>query len=147
MTEIPVAPSLLPATNPIRASITPAAYKTIYDKVVIQSLSPSCPVNLKDIMHSCVQGWKRDGEWPPKGTAPEPMLAGRKKPRKMSVAGIFGLGKNAEEGEKDAGNDSGLRKSIQKIFGKKEVNGVTTTANGHGNGVAQASGNGHAAAG
>ena len=65
-TEIPIAPSILPPGNAMRASITPAAYNTIYDKVILQQLTPSCPMNLKDVTRSCVQGWKRDGEWPPK---------------------------------------------------------------------------------
>jgi hypothetical protein len=52
-------------------------YSSLYDKVVVQSLQPSCPVNLADMMRACVVGWKRDGEWPPKSNypAPAPMLA------------------------------------------------------------------------
>jgi len=34
-------------------------------------MQPSCPVNLADIIRTCVIGWKRDGEWPPR-SAPVP---------------------------------------------------------------------------
>jgi hypothetical protein len=69
---IPVPPPLLPPQNPMRASIQPSMYGSLYDKVVVQSLQPSCPVNLADMLRACVVGWKRDGEWPPKSTYPTP---------------------------------------------------------------------------
>jgi hypothetical protein len=65
-TIIPIPPPLLPPTNSMRSSITPAVYLSIYDKVVANALTPSCPINLSDMIRSCVAGWKRDGEWPPK---------------------------------------------------------------------------------
>ncbi|TVY25138.1 hypothetical protein LHYA1_G006474 [Lachnellula hyalina] len=88
-TEIPIAPPILPPTNDMRKSITPDAYNTIYDKVILQSLTPSCPMNLKDVTRSCVQGWKRDGEWPPKSVPESP---GTRR-RRMSVADLFSSGK------------------------------------------------------
>lgn len=129
--EIPIAPPILPPENAMRASIQPGAYHTIYDKVVVQQLTPSCPMNLKDVTRSCVQGWKRDGEWPPKATP----LETKRKSRKMSVASLFGLEKqktreekpkekekekeHVEVGEKKSG---GIRKSLQKMLslGHKE---------------------------
>jgi len=118
--EIPIAPTILPPENAMRASILPAAYNTIYDKVVVQALTPSCPMNLKDVTRSCVQGWKRDGEWPPKGTAQEPA---KKKSRKLSVASLFGLEKHEAEkgnavggGERSPGEKSAIRRSLQKIL-------------------------------
>ncbi|KAN0112583.1 Protein of unknown function (DUF4050) domain containing protein [Hyaloscypha variabilis] len=122
--EIPIAPAILPQENAMRASILPAAYNTIYDKVVVQALTPSCPMNLKDITRSCVQGWKRDGEWPPKGTAQEPA---KKKTRKLSVAGLFGLEKHDEKekekekapvspGEKSPTEKGAIRRSLQRIL-------------------------------
>ncbi|CZT44035.1 uncharacterized protein RSE6_04157 [Rhynchosporium secalis] len=145
-TEIPVAPPILPPENAMRASILPNAYNTIYDKVVVQSLTPSCPMNLKDVTRSCVQGWKRDGEWPPKATTPETL---KKKARKMSVASLLGFreqdrerdkvnlaaagngngnghvngtatgdaaGKDTAELEKHKKHGSGIRRGIQKIL-------------------------------
>ncbi|KAL8380951.1 hypothetical protein RB595_005311 [Gaeumannomyces hyphopodioides] len=72
-TVVPIPAPLLPPANAMRASITPAIYLSIYDKVVSHSLQPSCPINLVDMMRSCVAGWKRDGEWPPRSAAP-PMM-------------------------------------------------------------------------
>ncbi|KAL3474981.1 hypothetical protein BJX99DRAFT_230683 [Aspergillus californicus] len=63
---IPVVPSLIATSNPIRASITPAMYPSIYSKVVIQGLTPTVPINLADMTRAMVQGWKADGQWPPK---------------------------------------------------------------------------------
>ncbi|KAK2627559.1 hypothetical protein QTJ16_003525 [Diplocarpon rosae] len=93
--EVPIAPPILPPENAMRASILPGAYNTIYDKVVVQGLSPSCPMNLKDVTRSCVQGWKRDGEWPPRSSVPD---THKKKGRKMSVASLLGF--NDKEKEK-----------------------------------------------
>ncbi|XXG97547.1 hypothetical protein Hte_003852 [Hypoxylon texense] len=84
-TLVPIPQPLLPPTTPMRASITPAAYLTIYDKIVLQSATPSCPVNLNDVVRSCVTGWKRDGEWPPRATEPPPVVAVRKKKKKDSA--------------------------------------------------------------
>ena len=97
-TEIPVAPPLIPHENAMRASITPTAYNTIYDKVILQNLNPSCPINLKDITRSCVQGWKRDGEWPPKSSVPD-TLAGRR--RRKSLASLFGLEKTKSKEDRE----------------------------------------------
>ncbi|KAL4992256.1 hypothetical protein BDW68DRAFT_150074 [Aspergillus falconensis] len=63
---IPVVPSMIATSNPIRASITPAMYPSIYSKVVIQGLTPTVPINLADMTKAMVQGWKADGQWPPK---------------------------------------------------------------------------------
>ncbi|GKZ67359.1 hypothetical protein AnigIFM50267_001747 [Aspergillus niger] len=63
---IPVVSSLISNDNPIRASITPAMYPSIYSKVVIQGLTPTVPINLADVTKAMVQGWKSDGQWPPK---------------------------------------------------------------------------------
>lgn len=63
---IPVVPSMIATTNPIRASITPAMYPSIYSKVVVQGLTPTVPINLADVTKAMVQGWKADGQWPPK---------------------------------------------------------------------------------
>lgn len=74
-TMLPIPPPLLPPQNPMRASIQPSMYISLYDKVVLQNLQPSCPVNLSDMIRACVVGWKRDGEWPPKSSYPPTTLA------------------------------------------------------------------------
>ncbi|KAA8574391.1 hypothetical protein EYC84_005867 [Monilinia fructicola] len=123
-TEVPIAKSLLPPDNAMRASITPQAYSTIYDKVILQSLTPSCPINLSDVIQSCVQGWKRDGEWPPTSSVPEPSLAAKKKQRRLSVLNILGLNqpqipetKGASPvAEKSPQAPSAIKKGLQKFW-------------------------------
>jgi hypothetical protein len=119
-TEVPIAPPLLPPTNAMRSSITPDNYNTIYDKVVLQQLSPSCPINLKDVVRSCVHGWKRDGEWPPTGTPMEPIRA-KRKPRKLSVASIFGLDRGKDEKDKEPG--SPIRRGLQRLMSRGKDGG------------------------
>lgn len=69
----------------MRASITPQIYPSLYDKVVVHSLQPSCPVNLSDMVASCVAGWKRDGEWPPRSAPAGPSVVAVR--RRKSDAG------------------------------------------------------------
>lgn len=123
-TLLPIPPPLLPPANPMRASITPALYNSIYEKVVVHSLQPSCPINLGDMVRACVAGWKRDGEWPPRPMAPEPaaVVAVRRRkpsasalvdtPHNYAVAGAGGqsrklsfsfLGGHGHGGDKDKG--------------------------------------------
>lgn len=96
-TLLPIAPPLLPPSTPMRRNITSRAHSTIYDKVVMQSQTPMCPINLQTVVSSCVEGWKRDGEWPPRGTEPEAAVARRR----------------AEGQEKGV-----WRRSLQKVFGR-----------------------------
>lgn len=62
---IPLAPPLLP-NHPIRKRISPALYPEIYSKIIISGRTPSVPINLLVLTRALVQGWKDDGEWPPK---------------------------------------------------------------------------------
>ncbi|CAC9889586.1 unnamed protein product [Aureobasidium pullulans] len=70
---IPVARQLLP-DNPIRSRISTSTYSDIYTKIILQGRTPSIPINLSDITRSLVQGWKEEGNWPPKPTPAEPSL-------------------------------------------------------------------------
>ncbi|CAG8219204.1 unnamed protein product [Penicillium salamii] len=63
---VPVAPPFIPDTNPVRATIVPSIYPSIYSKVVVQGMTPTMPVNLAHLTKAMVQGWKADGQWPPK---------------------------------------------------------------------------------
>ncbi|KAK9798744.1 hypothetical protein SCARD494_02622 [Seiridium cardinale] len=138
-TLLPLAPPLLPRANPMRASITPATYPSLYDRIVVHSLTPSCPVNLADVLRSCVVGWKRDGEWPPRSAdAPAPVVAVRKKKqsnatahsrgssagrrmslgflgRRESAAAETEIGDQAPEDGNSGGK--GIRRSIQRVLG------------------------------
>ncbi|KAM0499876.1 hypothetical protein ACHAP8_005484 [Fusarium lateritium] len=126
---LPLAPPLLPPNNPLRASITPSVYLSLYDKVIIHSLQPSCPINLSDMLRACVTGWKRDGEWPPRPTMPPPAPAAKKKkPKKVPTQsenagstvrrmsfGLLGRDKDDTTGGK------GIRRSLVRALGIGET--------------------------
>ncbi|KAI8958410.1 hypothetical protein F5Y11DRAFT_40215 [Daldinia sp. FL1419] len=157
-TLVPIPQPLLPPTTPMRASITVAAYPTIYDKIVLQSATPSCPINLGDVVRSCVAGWKRDGEWPPRGTDPPPAVAIRRKKdngagarnnasrnnaskrmsfsflgRRQSAGGDpNSLGQSTSHAEKeDASHGTGkaFRKGLQRVLGLGHERTPSNTSN------------------
>ncbi|KAL2880220.1 hypothetical protein SGCOL_004607 [Colletotrichum sp. CLE4] len=146
-TLIPVPAPLLPPGNPMRASITPSVYISLYEKVIVHALTPSCPVNLSDMIRACVVGWKRDGEWPPKPSAAEPGIVAVRR-RKKSVAdgqgpnptrrmsfGFLGRGEKAAEAQDD-GTGKGIRKSLQRVLGLGHHHTASTgSANGGNNGA------------
>lgn len=68
---LPLPPPLIPLSNPIRAAITPGIYKPLYSKHVVRGITPIVPINLSDMVGALVQGWKDDGEWPPKSGVAE----------------------------------------------------------------------------
>jgi hypothetical protein len=103
-TFIPIAPPMLPPSTPMRKNMTSRAYGTIYDKVILQSQTPFCPINLGTVVNSCVHGWKRDGEWPPKGTEPDAFLSRRK-------AAPNG------NGQTSAAQKGVFRRSLNRVFG------------------------------
>lgn len=130
ITQIPIAQPLIPPENGIRSQIGPAVYGKIYEKVVTSSITPAVPINLKDITRSCVEGWKREGEWPPRPTAPEPSIAHGKR---MGMSRIKSLGL-LSKGRRDSGgsNHSQLgmilgtgpdsrRSSLASVFGLDKV--------------------------
>lgn len=126
---IPVAPPLLPPNNALRASITPSVYLSLYDKVIIHSLQPSCPINLSDMLRSCVAGWKRDGEWPPRLTMAPTPIAKKKKAKKPSTPPgekekssnlrrmSFGLLGRDKDEELANGSRAGIRHSLVRALG------------------------------
>lgn len=74
---LPLPLPLLPISNSIRSSITPATYPSIYSKVVVRGITPTVPINLSDMIGALVQGWKADGEWPPTSRVPETQVEAR----------------------------------------------------------------------
>ncbi|KAI1815743.1 hypothetical protein GGS20DRAFT_310796 [Poronia punctata] len=135
-TLLPVPPPLLPPENPMRASITPAGYGAIYDKVVVHGLTPACPINLGDVLRSCVVGWKRDGEWPPRLMEAPPVVAVRKKKRDTNAERRTSTGRrlsfnflgrrlsgggdpsaNPATPRQDDNAAKGVRRSLQKVLG------------------------------
>jgi hypothetical protein len=114
ITEIRIAPPLLPPETPMRKGINERAYSTIYDKVVLQSQTPFCPINLSVITKSCVEGWKRDGEWPPKPGEMEAVIASVKK---ANLGGDGGIGREESRDGSGSKSKSVLRRSLQKVMG------------------------------
>jgi hypothetical protein len=150
-TLLPVPPPLLPAENPMRASITPASYAAIYDKIVVHALTPACPINLGDVLRACVVGWKRDGEWPPRLVEAPPVVAVRKKKAKDSNGekrlsmgrrlSFNFLGRRLSAGgdpsmvsanptspkQDDISTANGVKRSLQRVLGLRQdkASGVT----------------------
>ena len=123
-TMLPIGQPLLPPNNPLRASIAPPVYLSLYDKVIMQSLQPACPINLSDMLRSCVAGWKRDGEWPPRPMLAEPSARARKKKRTASSAGDSGsvarrmsFGLLGRDKDDEPGTGKGIRRSLQRALG------------------------------
>ncbi|KAM0554692.1 hypothetical protein ACHAPJ_006761 [Fusarium lateritium] len=126
---LPLAPPLLPPNNPLRASITPSVYLSLYDKVIIHSLQPSCPINLSDMLRASVTGWKRDGEWPPRPTMapPAPVVKKKKKPKKPSDPSLnsgstvrrmsFGLLGRDKDDTTGSNTGKGIRRSLVRALG------------------------------
>jgi len=77
---VPVCAPILP-NHPIRRKISPSMYNEIYTKIILQSRTPSVPINLLTLIAALIQGWKDDGEWPPKPGVVEPSIAGKRKSR------------------------------------------------------------------
>ena len=86
ITQIPLTMPLLPPDDPSRSQMNNTrAYSAIYSKIIVQGLTPNVPINLQTMTSALVQGWKEDGEWPPKNTEPEPSI---RRPRERgSVVG------------------------------------------------------------
>ncbi|CAJ2510734.1 Uu.00g063590.m01.CDS01 [Anthostomella pinea] len=154
-TLLPIPPPLLPPANPMRASITPSNYPSIYDKIVVHSMTPACPINLGDVISACVVGWKRDGEWPPRANEVPPVVAVRKKRkdsgaesrkadtgrrmsfnflgRKQSVGSASVPGSPSQpRKEEDSNNTKGVRRSLQRVLGLgHERTGSNASNNGN----------------
>jgi hypothetical protein len=122
---LPLPPSLLPsASNPIRASITTATYPKIYSAVVVQGLTPTVPINLKDVTGALVQGWKGEGNWPPKSTAPPPEIAVTKKKGKKGAKVDAAEVKTGGVGG-GAGGNGKVRKSVEVMRKALGIGGVS----------------------
>lgn len=131
-TLLPLAQPLLPPTNPLRASITPSVYLSLYDKVILHNLQPSCPINLADMLRSCVSGWKRDGEWPPRPT-PSQEAAAKKKQKKPATPSNaengnasrrLSFGRRPRENQEESRTGKGFRRSLQRAFGLGQSPGL-----------------------
>ncbi|RAL17794.1 DUF4050 domain-containing protein [Aspergillus homomorphus CBS 101889] len=112
---IPVVPSLISSTNPIRASITPAMYPSIYSKVVVQGLTPTVPINLADVTKAMVQGWKADGQWPPKPTSIV-LQDDATIPRRPEDSTTTAAGGDRAPSSPESKRRSGVASAVRKVF-------------------------------
>ncbi|KAF4313885.1 hypothetical protein GTA08_BOTSDO00380 [Botryosphaeria dothidea] len=104
---VPLAPPMLPH-NAIRQSITPKAYPDIYGKIVVAGQTPKVPINLAHMTRALVQGWKDDGEWPPRPGPVDPLM-GRKKiaiggGKVSTLAAVLGGGSDDNKGNASTGS-------------------------------------------
>jgi Protein of unknown function (DUF4050) len=119
---LPVYPSLIPEENLIRCSIKPTMYPVIYSKVVLQSLTPTVPVRLPDMIGALVQGWKSEGNWPPKSAVPSASII-QEGGRRTSELLKFRRRENA------AAEKGRMRKgvgAVKKVLGLRNSNGETS---------------------
>ncbi|EKG21726.1 hypothetical protein MPH_00946 [Macrophomina phaseolina MS6] len=134
---VPLAPPLLPH-NAIRQSITPKAYPDIYGKIVVAGQTPKVPINLAHMTRALVQGWKDDGEWPPRPGPADPLM-GRKKValaggRVGTLAAVLGggdgsVGKSAASNSGHHGEFLAHHPHLQK--GVESVKKVFRLSGGH----------------
>jgi hypothetical protein len=77
---LPIYPPLIPEEDSVRLRIKPAAYTTIYSKIVVQSLAPNVPIPLTHMISALVEGWKAEGNWPPPPSmlSPQDVKKGRR---------------------------------------------------------------------
>ncbi|KAF2497760.1 hypothetical protein BU16DRAFT_482992, partial [Lophium mytilinum] len=110
---VPIARPLL-KHNPIRDSISSKIYPDIYNKVVVTSRTPSVPINLTDMTRALVQGWKDNGEWPPKAGPLDPLPGGRRR-----VSSLLKKGDSKHGDDDFLANHPHVKRgveSVKKIF-------------------------------
>lgn len=107
---LPVAPPFISTSNPIRAGINSSIYPSIYTKVVVQGMTPTVPVNLADLTKAMVQGWKTDGQWPPKPAVSNIVLA--------DDASVPKKDKDADRaaGDRPARRKDSITSAVRKVF-------------------------------
>jgi hypothetical protein len=110
---IPLAPPIVPASHPVRASILTRSDSELYEKIVRDNRTPAVPINLSQMMRVIVQGWKDEGNWPPRGT-------------NMSSAGQMPLGPNGlshDMRNAEAVTTTGRRRVNKAVAVRSEVGG------------------------
>jgi hypothetical protein len=102
---LPIAAPLLPPTHPVRASIMARSPSELYEKVVRDSRTPAVPINLAHMMRVVVQGWKDEGNWPPKSTAvgssivlADSVSTGRSEGQRVQAGGLLAGHKHLRQG-------------------------------------------------
>lgn len=130
---LPIYPPLIPEEDSVRLRIRPAAYTTIYSKIVVQSLSPNVPIPLTHMIPALVEGWKSEGNWPPPPSAliPQDMKKGRKsstflrwrKEHQAEIKGAEAATYN-EDGRSRVRRSIGLMKKVLGAGGHNDDDGL-----------------------
>lgn len=117
---IPTNLHILPPETPMRKNVNEKAFGHIYDKVILQSQTPYCPINLSVVVRSCVEGWKRDGEWPPKAAVVAEAEAGMRRVVTGASIARWETRRSVGAGEKEKSGAGvgagGLKNSLKKVF-------------------------------
>jgi hypothetical protein len=113
---VPIATPIIQSNHPVRVTISSRSASELYDKVVRDQRTPAVPINLSEMIPIIVQGWKDEGNWPPRASAPDP-LPGRK--RAAKAIGLRGEGDGKKEGEGMLAHHPHLKsgvESMKKVF-------------------------------
>lgn len=90
--------------------------------MVTQGVTPGVPINLSDVVRALVQGWKENGDWPPKGSleAEAGVVKGG--------LGAGGSGRKGLFGGDGVGAGKGVGTADEKIFSAEgKLLGKSTT--------------------
>jgi hypothetical protein len=112
---IPLAAPIVPSSHPVRASILTRSDSELYEKIVRDNRTPAVPINLSQMMRVVVQGWKDEGNWPPRGT--NMSSAGQMPP------GQNGIGLGHDIRSADPVTATGRRRVNKAVAVRSEVGG------------------------
>ncbi|RVD82259.1 uncharacterized protein DFL_006691 [Arthrobotrys flagrans] len=81
--------------NPFYDAVVPDAYPQLYQRIIIKSNTPTIPINLQHMTNALIEGWKADGQWPPKPSRPEASITKKKTASvgESMVKRVFGIGR------------------------------------------------------
>ncbi|KAK6500849.1 hypothetical protein TWF506_003610 [Arthrobotrys conoides] len=81
--------------NPFYDAVVPDAYPQLYQRIIIKSNTPTIPINLQHMTNALIEGWKADGQWPPKPSRPEASITKKKTVSvgESMVKRVFGIGR------------------------------------------------------
>ncbi|KAK6504730.1 hypothetical protein TWF481_006669 [Arthrobotrys musiformis] len=81
--------------NPFYDAVVPDAYPQLYQRIIIKNNTPTIPINLQHMTNALIEGWKADGQWPPKPSRPEASITKKKTVSvgESMVKRVFGIGR------------------------------------------------------
>ncbi|KAK6345576.1 hypothetical protein TWF718_007486 [Orbilia javanica] len=81
--------------NPFYDAVVPDTYPQLYQRIIIKSNTPTIPINLQHMTNALIEGWKADGQWPPKPSRPEASITKKKTVSvgESMVKRVFGIGR------------------------------------------------------